>query len=232
MMTRSVVGFIFLFLLSIATSVQGRLGDFLEDFQNHHHNPFHHHNQTFCERLGPHELPKECICKNLGSLSSSSFLNFGFEVACVKPFHNMFFNDTIGLKLVVDPCNEKGSQISIDITEETHQIDYPISGIRAGEVQLYPIPGLSIIVPTIGSLGVDVAVSISGNPDQLTLMVGLNACTQLHTHTVCASSVPGLNRILPWWVLSGTYAFGDMCNSTSTTTSTEFNTATFKALKE
>ena len=61
-----------------------------------------------------------------------------------------------------------------------------------------PIPGLSIIVPTIGHVGIDVVVVIFGNPDKLTLKIGLNACAELTSHELCASSIPGISNILPW----------------------------------
>jgi hypothetical protein len=112
------------------------------------------------------------------------------------------------------------------VTEYDHGLNYMIAGIRAGEEHLYPLPGLSVAVPTIGHMGLDADVLIYGNPDQLTIQVGLNACVVVDVgngHTICASSVPGLNRILPWWVLSGTYSFGDVCN---TTTPTPTGTAT------
>lgn len=109
------------------------------------------------------------------------------------------------------------ARISLDITERDHNIDYSIAGIRAGEAKNIPIPGLSIMVPGVGHLGLDAAVVIYGNPDKLVLKVGLNACVGVaHHHTICASSIPGLNRILPWYVLSGTYSFGDVCGTNVT----------------
>jgi hypothetical protein len=162
-----------------------------------------------CERIHPEELPEECTCSEPHPLS--------LVIECLKPFNSTYFNDTIGLKIVLDPCDEQGSSISLDITEEDHHINYMIAGIRAGEEKNIPIPGLSIIVPTIGHVGVDAAVLIMGNVDQLTLKVGLNACAVVHQKTLCASSIPGLHTILPWWVLSGTYSFGDLCNATRTT---------------
>ena len=37
---------------------------------------------------------------------------------------------------------------------------------------------------------------------------------------ICASSIPGLNQILPWYVLEGTYSFGNICNNTETSVTT------------
>ena len=136
-------------------------------------------------------------------------------VECLKDFNSTYFNDTIGMKIDLDPCNKDGSRISLDVTEKDHGIDFPIAGIRAGEARNIPIPGLAIAVPGLGHVGVDVAVLITGNPDSLTLKVGLNACIALAQRTVCASSIPGLSSILPWYVLEGTYSFGDICNSTA-----------------
>ena len=116
------------------------------------------------------------------------------------------------MKIVILPCDPDGASVSIDVTERDHDIDYPISGIRAGEEKDYPIPGLAIIVPGLGHLGLDVAVMVTSNLDSLTLKIGLNACVALATKTVCASSIPGLNTILPWFVLSGTYKFSDICD--------------------
>mmetsp|Transcript_25804 Transcript_25804/g.56791 ORF Transcript_25804/g.56791 Transcript_25804/m.56791 type:complete len:95 (+) Transcript_25804:823-1107(+) len=70
-----------------------------------------------------------------------------------------------------------------------------------------------MIVPGIGNVGLDVAVMIAGNPDVLRLKVGLDACAQTSTnHEMCASSIPGLSTILPWYVLKGTYSFGGICS--------------------
>ena len=75
-----------------------------------------------------------------------------------------------------------------------------------------------MIVPGVGNVGVDVAVLIAGNPDILRLKIGLNACAQLSTdHQLCASSIPGVSNILPWYILKGTYSFGDICGTPSTT---------------
>eukprot|EP00339_Tiarina_fusa_P015087 CAMPEP_0117027540 /NCGR_PEP_ID=MMETSP0472-20121206/20122_1 /TAXON_ID=693140 ORGANISM="Tiarina fusus, Strain LIS" /NCGR_SAMPLE_ID=MMETSP0472 /ASSEMBLY_ACC=CAM_ASM_000603 /LENGTH=227 /DNA_ID=CAMNT_0004734815 /DNA_START=41 /DNA_END=724 /DNA_ORIENTATION=- len=167
-------------------------------------------NKTACDVVNSHDLPEECRCYQPGK--------YGVVVECLKVFNSTYFNDTIGMKINIDPCNPLGSRLSLDITEKDHNIDYAIVGVRAGEEKNYPIPGCSIIVPMVGHLGLDAAVLVYGNPDSLTLKVGLNACAVIREKELCASSIPGLNTVLPWYVLSGTYSFGDFCNSTNVTT--------------
>mmetsp|Transcript_8693 Transcript_8693/g.11515 ORF Transcript_8693/g.11515 Transcript_8693/m.11515 type:complete len:211 (-) Transcript_8693:270-902(-) len=171
----------------------------------------HRTNVSMCEKIHPEDLPEECFCREKPPL--------GLVVECLKVFNSTFFNDTIGMKIDLDPCNEEGSSVSIDVTERNNNIDYPIERIKAGEEEDFPIPGLAIIVPGFGHVGVDVAVYISGNPSTLILKIGLNACAALAQSTVCASSIPGLNMILPWYVLSGVYSFGDICSPWIKTTS-------------
>ena len=113
----------------------------------------------------------------------------------------------------LDVCNDLGSSVSLDVTERNHDIDYPISAIRAGEEKNIPIPGLSVIVPYLGSLGVDVTVVIAGNPDKLNLKVGLNACSSVHNREICISNLPGLSSEFPWYILEGEYSFGDVCSA-------------------
>jgi len=170
-------------------------------------------NFSMCERLNPETLPEECTCREPG--------HYNVIIECLKYFESPF-NDTIGMKIDLDPCNAEGSKMSVDITEANHNIDFPIAGIRAGEQKNIPIPGLAIAVPGLGDAGIDVAVLILGNPDTLILKVGLNACVTLTSKSICASSIPFLNSILPWYVLSGTYSFGDVCSSRTTMTTTTF----------
>lgn len=161
---------------------------------------------SMCEHIRPDELPEECIC--------SEPRPYALVIECVKTFNSTFFNDTIGMKIDLDPCNAEGSKMSLDVTEKEHHIDYPIAGISAGESKKIPIPGLAMIVPGVGNVGLDVAVLILGNPDMLKLKIGLTACAQTSAgHVVCASSIPGLSNIFPWYILEGTYTFGDICQS-------------------
>ena len=162
--------------------------------------------KSLCDRLHPEELPQECICRESAG-------NLHVVVDCIKPFNSTYFNDTIGMSMDIDICNEQGSSVAIDVTEKNHHIDFPIEAIRAGEEKNIPIPGLSVIVPAVGSFGVDATVLIVGNPDQLTMKIGLNACLSAgHHREICASSIPGLNAIFPFYFINGTYSFGHVCD--------------------
>jgi len=169
-------------------------------------------NRSACDLIHQEDLPEECSCTEPDP--------FGLVIQCLKPFESLFFNDTIGMRINLDPCNPSGSSLSLDVTEEEHNIDITIVDVRAGEEQNFPIPGVSIAIPKIGHMGVDIAVLIYGNPDKLSVKVGLNACMAAgQHHQFCASEVPGLSRILPWYALKGTYEFGSFCNNTNTSTS-------------
>lgn len=139
-------------------------------------------NRSACEIIEP--LPEECSCHEPNKLS--------LQVECVKSFESVYLNDTIGLKMNLDPCDPDGASLSLDITEFEHNIDFPIERISAGEEKNLPLPGLSIHVPGIVNLGLDAAVLIEGNLDQLKLKVGINACAGVHTKQICASAIPGL----------------------------------------
>jgi hypothetical protein len=163
---------------------------------------------SLCDYIHPEKLPPECTC--------SEPSRYSLVIECLKTFNTTFWNDTIGLKINIDPCNTNGSRVELDVTEQDHDIDYPITGIRSGKANIIPIPGLSIAVPTIGHVGLDAAILFSGNPDALTLKIGLDACMELPMTTLlCASSIPGLHQVLPWYVLSGTYSFGDVCSNSN-----------------
>lgn len=170
---------------------------------------------SFCSRIHPEDLSSDCSCHD-GNASSSSEGPLSFVVECKRVFDSSIFNDTLEIKMVVAPCDARGSSISLDIVELKHNLVYKVEDIRAGDEVNLPIPGVSVVVPGIGHIGIDAAVLISGNPDELTLKVGVNACLAIRDKQVCASDIPGLDRILPWWILSGTYTFGDICGNHST----------------
>ena len=179
----------------------------------------HLQHESICELL--YDIPQECVCTEPAPMSA--------VIACTKTFRHEYLNDTIGMAVNLLPCDPEGAKLTVDITELKHGIDYTVAGVKAGETKNYPIPGLSIIVPTVGHLGVDVSVYIGGSIDSLRVKVGLNACAVLgEDHSICASSVPGLNQILPFWVLKGTYSFGSACNATATAAAVPSLTAATK----
>lgn len=90
-------------------------------------------NTSMCERIHPEDLPDECSCREPGPYS--------LVIECLKTFNSTFLNDTIGMKIDLDPCNEDGAKMSLDVTEKEHNIDYTLAGIVAGESKNIPIPG-------------------------------------------------------------------------------------------
>jgi len=167
-------------------------------------------NKTACEIIESHDLPSECKCRQPNLTTKYNLI-----VECQKEFNSTYFNDTVGFKIDLEPCDPQGSRVSFDITESNYGIDYSLAGIRAGEEKNYPIPGWSIGLPGVGNVGLDATVLLYGNPDLLTVKIGLNACAQVGNNhrEICASSLPGLNGVLPWYVMSDTYSFGDFCKS-------------------
>ena len=88
---------------------------------------------SMCDHIHPDELPDECSCSEPGP--------FSLVIECLKTFNSTVLNDTIGMKIDLDPCNEEGAKLSLDVTEKEHGIDYTLVGISAGESKNIPIPG-------------------------------------------------------------------------------------------
>ena len=164
--------------------------------------------EDLCERIG--DLPPECACRD-GPAVAAEYGPLSLVVECLRPFDSSLFNDTVGLSLLVQPCSDPGSSVSLNVTDLDRSIDYTVAHVGAGEREVYPIPGLSIGVPSLGHLGVDAVILVQGNPDRLTLNVGMDACLAVGRRHVCAEAVPALADVLPWWILKGTYTFGHIC---------------------
>ena len=164
--------------------------------------------EDLCERIG--DLPPECACRD-GPAVAAEYGPLSLVVECLRPFDSSLFNDTVGLSLLVQPCSDPGSSVSLNVTDLDRDIDYTVAHVGAGEREVYPIPGLSIGVPSLGHLGVDAVILVQGNPDRLTLNVGMDACLAMGRRHVCAEAVPALADVLPWWILKGTYTFGHIC---------------------
>jgi len=147
-----------------------------------------------CEIIASY-LPSFCTCqdKSLGGIAQCQV--------------NMLNLDTVGLKMDIEPCADP-AHVNLDVTEADLGIDYPITGLTAGEDEDIPIPGLSINIPVVGDAGVNAVVDLDGNVDQFTMDLGLDACAEVMGYQQCGSK---LTSELPVWVLQGTFSFGDMC---------------------
>ena len=76
--------------------------------------------KSLCDRLHPEELPQECICRESAG-------NLHVVVDCIKPFNSTYFNDTIGMSMDIDICNEQGSSVAIDVTEKPLKIETSVT---------------------------------------------------------------------------------------------------------
>ena len=106
-------------------------------------------NLDICGLVAP-VLPSFCQCADSGSSSN---------ITCSINFLDI---DTIGVQVLMNPCTPPAS-ISMDIVEADMGIDYPIADLVAGIKKQIPVPGLNVIVPELGTLGVVVDVAINGD---------------------------------------------------------------------
>merc|ERR1712151_225370 len=100
--------------------------------------------KSLCGIIGPH-LPSHCTCtdKHLGGdLSCSAFKVLG---------------DTIGVAAKFEPCGDE-AHMDVEITDSKFGIHYPIAGVQADKEETFAIPGVSLDVPFVGSVGLDVSV--------------------------------------------------------------------------
>ena len=91
------------------------------------------------------DLPARCRCTDKAS-------GLGLLVDCAAQVDEpmLRLNDTIGMAFDIEPCASPSS-VSVRITEATHGVDFPITGITAGTDATFAIPGLSVAVPKVRS---------------------------------------------------------------------------------
>ena len=160
-----------------------------------------------CSDVQPY-LPPVCGC--VAGSSQESF-NISCSVHLVEG--TLHLNDTIGVAIEVSPCANP-SAVSLDILEANHHIDFPITSVQAGKEILIPISGLAIAIPHIGNVDINADVAVEGNPDNLMLKIGLNACGKVGGKAICASQIPLLNKVLPIWFVDHSFSLGSFCNGT------------------
>jgi hypothetical protein len=147
-----------------------------------------------CEYIADY-LPSFCSCedKQYGGIAQCSV--------------NVLDLDTIGVKLDIEPCGDPLT-VSLEVTESDLGIDYPITGLTAGEDEDIPIPGLSWDLPVIGSAGANMAVKIDGNIEDVTLTIGVDACASVLGIKTCGAD---LTSELPIWLLNAEFDFSNLC---------------------
>lgn len=119
------------------------------------------------------------------------------------------FEQTVYVGMDVEPCR-KPARIDMTVSWESGQYSFTV--LSTDDVEEIPIPGLSLYIPGVGDVGMDVAVGFSGNVDELTVKVGLDACVAVLGQRLCGNS---LTHTLPIWIAQGTVSLGDMCDSPS-----------------
>jgi len=153
----------------------------------------------FCAVIGD-DLPSECTC-------TDDSANLGGTIDCTEDV----VVDTIGVRGTITPC---GGEAEAKLTIYETDIGFSYSkGIEAGEeIAQFPIPGLSVDVPIVGSCGVYAGLSFSGDASALTLSGTLDVCGTVLGVQECGSSI---YSGLPIDVIDGTWDFSDICTGPS-----------------
>jgi hypothetical protein len=119
---------------------------------------------------------------------------------------------TLHFQATLLPCINPAS-VSLEVTEADYKIDYLVGNFSAGvNEDDIPIPGLSLDIPFVGSVGVNAIVQVDGDASEFDFNLGLDGCMSVLGKTVCGSE---LTSYLPIWVLNGTITLSDLCSSTA-----------------
>jgi hypothetical protein len=148
----------------------------------------------FCGMLTPH-LPSECGCGEQ---------QYGASVGCAV---DLFGQDTVGIYANLNLCGEPATA-DILVNDTKFHVSKELAGLHAGKAVDFPVPGLSIDIPDIGSVGVDLAFDIEGDLDEMEIKLGLDACGKVLGEKVCGSD---LWSKLPLEVIDHTFNFGSLC---------------------
>ena len=144
------------------------------------------------------DLPSFCHCADVGG---------GADAKCTIDFLDI---DSVVFEADLEPCNLKGS---ISVTETDMGVAWS-EGFGVDESIDIPIPGLSIDVPLVGSVGAVAKASVSGTVTSATFSIGLDAC--LGDANECGSDIPVIGHYLPYTILDETYDFGNVCSKQTT----------------
>jgi len=141
------------------------------------------------------DLPASCTCKDstLGAALDCKTNVFGQEIGMYADFM---------------PCDHP-AHMGVTVYDSTLGIHYDIGQVSLGHSMHIPIPGISIQIPYIKTgAGLYAVVSLQGNVQELTILLGLDICAMLLRHKVCGSSI---TSYFPLNFLSGTFPFDEIC---------------------
>lgn len=161
----------------------------------------------FCGEIQSH-LPDRCSCVSL---------MYGAQIGCEVDF---FHVDTIGFTATLDVCDVPATA-NIRVNDTKIGIDHELAGLTAGKAVDIPVPGLSLTIPKIGSVGVNAVFDIEGDLEALDIKLGIDACGKILGVQLCGEK---LTKKLPIYLLDHTFNFGSLCaNATRTSILTRFS---------
>ena len=149
---------------------------------------------NFCGVLAAH-LPSECSC---------SEQQYGASVGCAV---DLFGQDTVGIYADLSLCSAPATA-DVLINDTKFHVSKELAGLHAGEAIDFPVPGLSVDIPEIGSVGLDLAFDIEGDLAEMEIKLGLDACGKVLGEKVCGSD---LWNKLPLEVIDHTFNFDSLC---------------------
>merc|ERR1711871_1782391 len=94
-------------------------------------------------------------------------------------------------------------------------IDQELAGIHAGRDIAWPLPGVSLSIPDVGDVGVDLIVSLKGSLSNLGIMVGVDGCISIAGQRRCGRNLPQIGNKLPIKLIQGSFQFNNVCNKSA-----------------
>ena len=117
--------------------------------------------------------------------------------------------DTLSLTASLNLCAATGAGITVEVKDSTFGVDFTHDFALGDDVE-EPIPGISLDVPFIGSVGFFADVGLTISAGILDIYVGVNVCGEVLGVSVCGSSVISE---LPYKILEDKIRFSDVCSS-------------------
>jgi hypothetical protein len=148
-------------------------------------------NDTFCSIVSS-ALPSECSCTSNDD---------GGNIQC----NIDIFSTDVDFAADVEPC---ASTADIVFSVSVGGTTYLSKTVSLDDDEQIDIPGLTFGIPGIASASAVLDVDVSGDLDQITFDLALNACASVLGVQVCGSD---LTSDLPWTILSETFDLSPIC---------------------